>query len=990
MRIIPVFALSVLLLPLFVEAQTAPTTFLDGMKWRSIGPYRGGRSLAAAGSKSRPNEYYFGATGGGVWKTTDSGKTWKPVSDGFFTTASVGAIAISESNPDIVVAGTGERDIRGNISHGDGVYITEDGGKTWRNIGLAETQNIGRIVIHPTNPDIIYVAALGPIYGKSRERGVFKTDDRGKTWSKVLDGDFQVGTVHIAMDPSDPNVLLAANWEVFRTPYTMSSGGPGSKLYKTADGGVTWTDISRNPGLPTGLLGKIGVTISPADKNRYFAQIEAEDGGLFVSDDAGATWKKANDNRNYRQRAWYYSHVVADPKNRDIVYALNVGLGKSTDGGKSFSGIRVTHSDNHDLWIAPDDPNRMINANDGGASVSTDGGKTWSELNIPTGQFYHVTTDNSFPYNILGAQQDNSTVRIPSRTRTAGIDKSDWTSTAGGESGYVAAHPKFPEIVFGGNYSGTLEMLNHLTKETRSVDPWPENPMGHGAIDLDQRFQWTYPILFSHHDSKVMYTCSQFVLRSTNMGKSWQKISPDLTRNVPATLGPSGGPITKDNTGVEYYATVFTLAESYKDKNVLWAGSDDGLIHITRDGGKSWTNITPPTMPKNGLASMIEASPFDAGTAYLAVDNHENNDFAPYAYRTTDFGKTWTPITNGLAKNSFLRVIREDHRQKGLLYAGTETGMWVSFDAGENWKPFSMNLPVTPVHDIAWKEDDLVIATHGRGFWVLDDLTPIYQLGKQDGTKPVLFDPKDPTLAQWGGSAPGMGANPLSGVVYSYYLPEASEVSFEFKDRKGTVVRKITTKGSKGFNRSSTSLSYPSFKTVPGMILWSAGAFPISAPPGEYTVTMTAKEFSQTQSFRLKKAPNMSASEKELVDKHDFAMQIVARVTECHEAILKIRNVREQLLKVSDQAAVKPVIDELTSIEEVLYQTKNKSGQDPLNYPIRLNNKIAALIGTVEQSDFGPTDQSREVFAKLSKQLDVELKRLDEVMKKANPLLPVK
>jgi photosystem II stability/assembly factor-like uncharacterized protein len=964
------------------------TPFISNMKWRSIGPYRGGRSIAVTGSKSRPNEYFFGATGGGVWKTTDGGKKWFPVSDGFFKTASVGAVTVSEVNPDIVLAGTGERDIRGNISHGDGVYLSKDAGKTWTHLGLQETQNISKVIIHPKDPNVLFVAALGPVYGKSSDRGVYKSIDQGKSWKKILSGGANTGTVDLTIDPNNPDVLLAANWEVFRTPYSLSSGGPSCGFFKSTDGGESWSELSRNKGLPQGLLGKIGFTISPVDSNRYWAQIEAEDGGLFMSDDAGQTWQKMNEDRNYRQRAWYYTHVVADPKNKEGVYALNVGFGKSTNAGKSFSSIRVPHGDNHDLWIAPDDPKRMIEANDGGACVSTDGGVTWTELTIPTGQFYHVSTDNSFPYNVLGAQQDNSTVRIPSRTTGNGITKDDWTSTAGGESGYVSAHPTKPHIVFGGNYSGSLEMLNHLTKETRSVDPWPDNPMGHGAIDLDQRFQWTYPILFSHHNPNVMFTCSQFVLRSDNGGKTWKKMSPDLTRNDPSTLQSSGGPITKDNTGVEYYATVFTLAESPKDKNVFWTGSDDGLIHITRDGGKTWTNITPPSMPRNGLASMIEASPFDAGTAYLAVDNHENNDFSPYAYRTTDFGKTWKPINKGISKDTFFRVIREDKEKKGLLYAGTENGVWISFDSGENWSSLSNNLPVTPVHDIAWKDHDLVIATHGRGFYILDDITPLHQLAaNMEINRPKLFDPKDPTLAEWGGSLEGEGANPLSGIVYSFYLPETGPVKIEFKDSSGKIVKSISSLNvKKGFNRFSTSLRYPSFKSIPGMILWGAFSSPIEAPPGEYTVTMTAGSVSETQKFRLRKNPSHEATEADLIEKFKFTMEIVAKTNECQNAILGIREVRksleENLTKMGTSEPVSQLIANLTIAEEALYQTKMKSGQDPLNYPIRLNNRIAALISTVSGSNFAPTDSSRDVFAKLSTLLKNELTLIQSLYSK--------
>ncbi|HJP84173.1 MAG TPA: hypothetical protein VJ835_11795, partial [Fimbriimonadaceae bacterium] len=613
------------------HAQTVTPELYGGMKWRLIGPFRGGRSVAVAGSVQRPKEFYFGATGGGIWKTTDSGETWRPVSDGFLTTASVGALAVAPSNADIVYAGTGERDIRGDISHGDGVYRSDDGGKTWLNIGLAETQTISRIVVDPTNADRVYVAALGHVYGRHTARGIYRSLDGGKSWEQVLKGTDRAGAVDLVVDPANPKVLIAAIWEAWRTPYLLNSGGPASGIYKSTDGGSTWVPLTQNSGLPKGVLGKIGLSISPVDSKRYWAIIEAEDGGIFRSDDAGETWLKVNEDRNWRQRAWYYTHIYADTKNRDGVYVLNVGMGKSVDGGKTFSGVGTPHSDNHDLWIAPDDPSRMIESNDGGANVTLDGGRTWSRQEFPTGQFYHVVADNAFPYRILGAQQDSSTVRIASRTTSGGISSSDWTSTAGGESGFVASKPNDPDVVFGGSYGGDLSMINHRTGESRSVDPWPDNPMGHAAIDLEHRFQWTYPIVFSPHDPNVLYTCSQYVLKTTDGGQSWKKISPDLTKNDPSTLGSSGGPITKDNTSVEYYGTVFTLGESPKKKGVIWAGSDDGLVHVTQNGGGSWENVTPPTMPKWGLVSTVEPSPSEAATAYVAIDNHENDDYAPYA-----------------------------------------------------------------------------------------------------------------------------------------------------------------------------------------------------------------------------------------------------------------------------------------------------------------------------------------------------------------------
>jgi len=962
-------------------AQSVDPKLYEGMRWRSVGPMRGGRSLAIVGSTQRPNEYYFGATGGGVWKTTNGGTSWTPVSDGFFGTSSVGALAIAPSNPDIVVAGTGERDIRGNISHGDGVYRSDDAGRTWRHIGLKEAQTIARVSIHPTDPNTMWVAALGHIYGRHPARGVYKTTDGGKTWRLTLPGTLQAGAVDLDVDPTNPNVIVATLWDAWRTPHSMNSGGPTSGIYKSTDGGETWTNVSRAPGLPSGILGKIGVAISAANPKRYYAIVEAESGGIFRSDDAGASWELVNDNRNWRQRAWYYSHVYADPKDADTMYVLNVGFGKSTDGGKTFSGITVPHVDNHDLWIAPDNPLRMANSNDGGGNVSTDGGRNWTEQTYATAQFYHVSTDNAFPYRILGAQQDNSTVRVFSRTQSSGIGEDDWEETAGGESGYVAAKPNDPDVVFGGSYGGYLSMFNHRTQETRNVNAWPDNPMGHGAADLTHRFQWTFPIVFSPHDPETLYTCSQYVLRSRDGGGSWTKISPDLTRNDKSRMGPSGGPITKDNTSVEYYGTVFTLAESPKRRGVLWAGSDDGLVHVSQDGGKTWTNVTPRGMPDWGLVSMIDASPHHAGTAWVAVDNHENDDLRPYAFRTTDYGKTWTPIVRGVGEEAFVRVVREDRKQPGLLYMGTETGMYVSFNAGDTWQTLQLNLPNTPIHDLAWKEDDLIAATHGRSFWVLDDLTPLQQLAARPQTGDFrFFAPKDAYRVRWGqGRNPALGQNPLSGVVLSYYLAKpANEIKLEFVDGSGRVFM-TTTSAPKaaGFQRTSAFLQYPSFRGVPGMILWAAGPRPIFAPPGSYEVRMTVDGATQSHKFRWMKDPRSSASDRDLVEQFQFLQRISERTNEANDAVLSIRAVREGLEKanVGSELAAK-----LTRIEEAIYQTKNRSGQDPLNYPIRLNNKIAALIGVVATGDFKPTKQSYDVFEDLSKQLEVQLRELDSLI----------
>ena len=982
MRVQKVLSIGALLfLSGIAVAQSAE--IFKSMQWRFVGPFRGGRSLAVAGSVQRPTEYFFGATGGGIWKTVDSGTSWKPVSDGFLGSSSVGALAIAPTNPDIIYAGTGERDIRGNISEGDGAYKSTDAGLTWTHIGLRETQTISRVVVHPTNPDIVWVAALGHIYGRNDERGVYKSEDGGNTWRRVLFATNQAGAVDLVVDTKNPKVLLATIWDAWRTPYSLNSGGPNSTIMKSVDGGETWSNIGRNEGLPKGTLGKIGVSISPVDSNRYWAHVEAIDGGIFLSDDAGTTWKKTNEDRNWRQRAWYYTHIFADPKDKEAVHVLNVGWGKSTNGGKTFSSLRPPHGDNHDLWISPNDPKRMIEANDGGATITTDGGVTFSALDMPTAQIYHVSTDNAFPYNILGAQQDNSSIRIPSRTFGNGITKEDWTSTAGGESGYIAAKPNNPDIVFGGSYGGDLSWFNHRTKTSRAVDPWPDNPMGHGAEDLEHRFQWTFPIVFSHHNPDLLYTCSQFVLASTDMGQSWKKLSPDLTRNDKSMMKSSGGPITKDNTSIEYIGTVFTIAESPKKKGILWAGSDDGLIHVTQDGGRTWSNVTPSGMPKYAKVSMIEASPFDAGTAYAAVENHLNDDQTPYAYKTTDFGRTWTSIVSGIPKNAFVRVVRADQKRPGLLYAGTETGLFVSFDDGSRWQSFQNNLPLSPIHDIAWKENDLVLATHGRGFWVMDDLSPLQQLAADPSVGLRLFKPKDANpVTFFGSGGPAVAANPRGGLVINYYLPnEVKDLKFEVSDSTGKVLQTVSGQTGKGLRQTSASPRYPSYKMIPGMIFWAAGPSPIAAPPGEYKVTMIADGQKLTTTFRWLKDPRTPATDADLQERFRFQVQIAAKVDVAHEAMNRIKKARDAQGTNADPAWLKAV----TEVEEAIYQTKNKSGQDPLNYPIRLNNKLAALFSNVSGSDYRPTKQSYEVFNMLAKQLDVQLAKLEKLIPTEKP-----
>jgi len=989
------------------------------MMWRCIGPFRGGRVTAVAGVYSQPFTYYFGATGGGVWKTEDGGLNWKPVSDGFFKTGSVGAIAISEWDQNVVYVGMGEAPIRGNVSHGDGMYKSTDAGKTWKHIGLADTSQISRVRIHPRNPDLVYVAALGHIYGQNQERGVFRTEDGGETWKKILFRSDKAGAIDLILDPLNPRIIYAAIWEACRTPYSLTSGGPGSGLFKSTDGGDTWKEISRNKGLPKGMLGKIGVTVSAAKPDRVWAIIEAMDGGVFCSDDGGETWSRMNNERRLRQRAWYYSRIYADPKDAETVYVLNTGLYRSVDRGKTYTSIRVPHGDNHDLWIDPENPKRMINGNDGGANVSYNGGVSWTaQDNQPTAQFYHVITDNQFPYWVYGAQQDNSTVRIASRTSGGGIDKPDWHPVGGGESGHIAPRHDNPDIVYAGSYGGLITRWDYKTRQQRAITAWPENPMGWGAAELKYRYQWTAPIIVSRFDSNVLYHAAQVLFKSTNEGQSWEVISPDLTSNDKTKQEKSGGPITKDDTSVEYYCTIFALTESFHDPDVLWVGSDDGLVHITKDGGKNWENITPKQMPEWSLISMIDPSTFDAGAAYLAVDRHELDDFGPYIYKTENYGKSWKKITNGLPDNTFVRVVREDPKHKGLLYAGTETGVFVSFDDGENWQTLQLNLPVVPIHDMVVKDDDLVVATHGRSFWILDDLTPLHQITDEAAKSDIfLFKPRNAyRMRGFGWPRPNVGQNPPGGTVIYYYFREKPKpgTTFEFLDAEGNLIRKFTGRageetsedsmsmrsrraGSRSFraeegmNRFVLNMRYPDAERVPGAILWGGMLSGPVAVPGRYQVRLTMGEKEVIQTWEWKKDPRISTTQEDFQEQFDFLLKIRDKVTEVNRIINRLRDIKKQINDLSKKirghekgkeiiGAGKNIKKKLQEVEDVLIQSKSKSGQDPLNFPILLDNKIAALASVVASTDARPTDQSYEVFKELSAKADEQIQKLNKIL----------
>lgn len=968
------------------------------LKWKNIGPNRGGRSITSAGSTKRPLEYFFGATGGGLWKTTDGGTTWKPVTDGQIKSSSVGAVAVSESNPDIVYIGMGETELRGNIMQGDGVYKSVDAGKTWTHIGLTDSQAISRIRIHPTNPDIVYVSALGHPYGPNAERGVFRSKDGGKTWQKILYHDDKVGAVDLCMDPNDPNVLFAALWDVYRTPWLLNDGGPGSGLYKSTDGGDRWTEITRNPGLPLGTIGKIGVAVSGADSKRVYAIVEADDGGVFVSNDAGATFKKITDDRKVRQRAFYYSRIYADPKSVDTVYVMNTAFFKSTDGGKDFKPVRVPHGDNHDLWIAPNDPKRMINSNDGGANVSFNGGETWTGQPFPTAQLYHVATTKDYPYHVCGAQQDNTTVCVASdggrNHNNPRAPAGSWMyEVGGGESGYIAPSPTNPDIFYAGSQGALLTRYDRSTGKQRDIQVYPLFFSGMPASALKERWQWTYPIVFSPQDPKTLYTSSQHLWKTTNDGQSWVAISPDLTRADPKTLGDSGGPITKDQNGPEIYGTIFTVAPSLQDANTIWTGSDDGLAYITRDGGKNWTNVTPPGMPEFARISIIDASPHANGTAYLCAKRYQLDDRGPYIYKTSDFGKTWTKIVNGIPANDYVHAVREDPARKGLLYAGTEHGIFVSFDDGANWQSLLLGLPDTQVSDIVVEKNDLVIATHGRSFYILEDIGPLRQFKQEVITSSVyLFEPR-PAIRS------------VSPAPIDYYLAKAADkVTIDILDSKGTVIRTYTSSveddkkktgasdddaggdsefgpprarpvpRKAGVNRYSWDLRYEGAHVFEGMILWSARAEsgPL-AVPGSYQVRVTANGESSTRPLKVEKDPRLTEiTQADLQEQFDLAMKVRDDVSEADDMVVLIRK-----LKPKADPSTK---DTLSTIEEELYQVRNRSNQDPLNFPIKLNNQIAALERVIETGDAKPTDQSYVVYKELRARLEALKARLDQAM----------
>ena len=1013
-----IIMLALVLLPLSLLSQrrnksqintpTYPEELYSSLEYRSIGPYRGGRSAAVTGVPGEPNLFYFGAAGGGVWKTLDGGRTWDNISDGYFG-GSIGAVEVAKSDPNVIYVGGGEKTLRGNVSSGYGVWKTEDGGKTWATAGLEKSRHVPRLRVHPTDYNTVYAAVLGDIYKPTKDRGVYKSIDGGKNWKQVLFVNEQAGAVDLTFDPNNPRILYASTWHAQRTPYSLISGGDGSALWKSVDSGETWTEISNNEGFPKDTLGIIGVAVSPKNSERVWAIVEnKEKGGLYRSEDGGKTWSVVNEERKIRQRAWYYTRVYADTQDEDVVYVLNVNYHKSTDGGKSFNTFNAPHGDHHDLWVSPEDSQRMIIGDDGGAQISYDGGETWSTYNNqPTAQFYRVTTDNSFPYRIYVAQQDNSTLRIDHRSDENNIGNGNWEETAGGESAWIAVDPKDNDIVYGGSYDGFLTRVNHKTGTVRGINVWPDNPMGAGAEAMKYRFQWNFPILFSRHNPKKLYTFSNYVHVTENEGQSWEVLSGDLTRNDPTKLGSSGGPITQDNTSVEYYCTIFAANESPLKEGILWVGSDDGLIHVSKDSGATWDNVTPTNMPEWNMINSIEPSYFDEGTCYVAATRYKLGDFQPYLYKTTDYGKSWTKITNGIPAEHFTRVVREDPKKKGLLYAGTETGMYVSFNDGASWSPFQMNLPIVPITDLAIKDDNLIVATQGRSLWIIDDLTVLHQLDEsKKNQNTILFKPRDSYRTKGRASkkpSKTSGQNLENGVITHFLLKNYTEkdtVQLTYTSLAGDTLANYNSSAKKKDKKLEVKKGGNTFvwdtrgkgaEKLEGMIFWWASFDGAKAVPGNYKVHLNVNGSTSSETFTILPDPRAESSVAEMQNQFDFITDINTTIEKAHQSIKKIRNVTEQLNAFTEQykddertkdlvEKAKAMKDKLGEVEKALYQTQNRSGQDPLNFPIKLTNKLGHLNSLVSIDDFPPTEQDIAVKNELTAKINKELKIFDDVI----------
>ena len=1008
----------------------ATSSRLKALRWRLVGPFRGGRVVAVTGDPRDRLVFYFGAVNGGVWKTTNGGQTWRNVTDGVSDISSVGAIAVAPSDPNVVWVGTGEAKLREDLTYGTGVYRSTDGGGSWKHLGLGETQQIADLIVDPRDADRAYVAAMGHAFGPNRERGVFRTTDGGRTWRKVLFIDDSTGATDLTIDPTNPRVLFAAMWKFQRTPWSMNAGGGRSGLWKSTDGGDTWKEISFNPGIPARPLGKIGVDVSPAHPRRVYASIEAPDsaGGIFRSDDGGATWERMSADPKFWVRAWYYSSVTADPTDENTIYVMNLQVWRSTDGGRTFSMVRVPHGDTHITWIDPKDSRRLINGNDGGATVSFDHGATWSSIyNQPTSQFYHVTTDSQWPYRIYGAQQDNSAISIASRSDDGQIGERDYFSVAGCENATIAVDPRDPNVTYGGCYMGSLTRQDRAKRQERDISLWMANYGGIGAGEVPFRFQWTFPVLISPHDPTTLYVASQYVHRSTDEGASWTRISPDLTVHDPATLGRTGGPIHGEMTGAEWYATIYALAESPRAKGVLWAGSDDGLIHVSRDGGGTWTNVTPPGYGKFTRTAGIEASPHDAGTAYVAANRYQQDDFRPYLWKTTDYGRTWTPIVSGIPMGAYTRTIREDPVRRGLLYAGTEIGVYVSFDDGGRWEPLQLNLPRSSVRDLRVQGVDLVAATHGRSFWVLDDVSLLRQIADSVISRPAfLFQPTDAVRWASGGAASlTAGQNPRGGAVIDYHLRSAprTRVTLEFLDSAGAVIRtfasdslpadsartptdslrRLTRTSMRdsivyepadsvvaaraGTNRFVWNLRSPGAKRMRNTLIDLGTLAGPVVPPGRYTARLIVGRDTLVRRFAVVADPRVTTPAAELARQFALASGVRDRITDVVDGATRIEDFQEQLdqrvAQAKDQPHASRVSDAATSlrakleaIRAELYEVHCPVDQCSLDQPVKLYNQLITMNAQVQTGDYGPTKQHGEMFADFSGRVGEQLRRL--------------
>jgi photosystem II stability/assembly factor-like uncharacterized protein len=1003
-----------------------PSNVFGNMRWRLIGPFRGGRALAVEGVSGDPLTYYFGAAAGGVWRTTDGGLNWTPLFDKQ-DIASIGAVAVAPSAHSTIYVGTGEACWRGDISYGNGMYKSIDGGRTWQHIGLEDSQSIAKVRVHPTNPDIVFVAAMGHPYGPNAERGVFRSSDGGKTWQKVLHKDDKTGAIDLIFDPTNPNILYAALYQAQRMPWNAISGGPGSGLYKSVDGGSTWKQI-QGEGFPRGVLGRIGVAVSGADPERVYAVVEAQQGGIYRSDNGGESWTRVNPSTAYTQRSWYFNHIFADPKAVDTIYVLNTSLYKSTDAGRTFTALRAPHGDNHGLWIDPANPNFMINGNDGGATITHDGGRTWTpQDNQPTAAIYHIAADDRFNYMVYGAQQDNSTVAIATRTDHGIITSGDWYPVGGGESGYVVPNPTNPNVVYAGSYDGLITRYDKDTGQSQDINAWPDNPMGHGAADTKYRFQWTAPIALSPQDPNVLYHGSQVLFRTTDQGLSWTPISGDLTRNDKTKQQSSGGPLTQDNTSVEYFDTIFAIAPSPKQKGLIWIGTDDGLIQITQDDGQHWMNVTPKGFPEWSRVDLIEASPHAAGTAFVAIDAHQLDDFRPYIFRTTDFGHSWVALNNGIPNGAFVHAVRQDPVNPHLLFAGTERGIYVSFNDGSNWESLQLNLPQAPVYDLMVKNGDLIVATHGRSFWSLDGITALRENSAQiAGADLHIFKPEVAWRTRRGGGfgrgGGNAGQNPPSGAVFDFYVKDApkGDSTLEILDSSGAVIRKISSAQpqrrrregvtqelqpeegfgppparltvKQGFNRITWDLRGEAPAEVPGIAQWGGRPSGVVALPGNYQARLTVNGKTVTVPFEVRLDPRVKTTPADLQKQFDLAMKIRNSVNQADVAANRIIDLRSQIDALRDRIAeanpqnkqMQTDLDnldkKLDAVENLIVAPKSRANEDPLNYPIKLANKLLLLQSTVQSADSAPTQSSATVFEMLNGELNSALQQWNQIV----------